>query len=328
MRVQHLLFILSILVTSTEGIENLRGGDRNLQYYGGYYNNDDANGDDASGDDASGDDYAPTNTATTSNTGNLTDTMHQIQGIVINQVQQYKAAATTKGYEFYQTAPSEWTSSQWDFVSALFGGLILTCCFLSVCSAYCCIYRSYDDSEEALTKAQYHRRMLNHRLNRHRARYAEKSYDERDDDTIDDTVYTVESQSTYGQSTYEPETPTSLASSIYISRRELKRREEEKKRREKREQEERRKREEKREEEKRSLWKKRDEKRESLLKKSTSKASPVTRMVKVADAPKPSKTSSRSSTPVRATRSPTPKETKEEADKKAVEEALNYKMHP
>ena len=320
MKLQSILSVLSILVASTQAIDGLRGSteERELQYY-----------DDNSGDDSVDNAYststaavAQTNTATT---GNLTDSMHQIQDIVVNQVQQYKAAAEAKGYEFYTTSPSEWTSSQWDVVTALLGGLILSCCFCSLCCAYCCIYRAYDDDghEMAMTKAQYHKRMLNHRLNRHRARYNEKRYETDDDDTIDDTVYTLESQSTFGQSYYEPETPASYASSVHISRREEKKRADEKKRNEERKKEERRR---ERDEKKEALLKKsRDEKREALLKQSNSIVSPVSRMVKVAD--KPVRT--RSITPVRSTtKKSEPKETKEEADKKAVEDALSYKMHP
>ena len=282
MKIQNVLSVLSVLIVSTQAIEGLRGGDaRFLEDY----NNDDNVDVDSQGDDAYSNSTAVANETQTAAAGNLTDTMHQIQDIVVNQVEQYKSAAATKGYEFYATAPSEWTSAQWDFVTALLGGLILTCCFFSVCCAYCCIYRTHDDeTNEAITKAQYHKRMLNQRLNRHRARYNERRYkrespSDEDDDTIDDTVYTLESQSTYGQSTYapsyyEPDTPTvmSYESSVYINKREQRRREkEEKKKREQQEREARkeaalRKRE--RDEKKEALLKKEnDEKREALLKK-------------------------------------------------------------
>jgi hypothetical protein len=172
--------------------------------------------------------------------------------------------------------------------------------------------------------------MLNQRLNRHRARYNAKRY-ERDDDTIDDntiddTVYTLESQSTYGQSYYEPASPMSYESSVYISRREERKRADEQRRKEERRKE--------RDEKREALLKKsRDEKKESLLKQSSVKAAPVTRTVKIADKPKPKvtipSTRSRSTTPIRSTTNRNaPKESKEEADKKAVEEALSYKMHP
>ena len=337
MRFQSILSVLSALIASAHAVDELRGSakHREMQYYSSYnYNNDDNDTYDAYSDNSTA---TTVQTTTTKTAGNLTDTMHQIQDIVVNQVQQYKAVAQSKGYEFYTTSPSEWTSNQWDFVTALFGGLILACCFFSLCCSYCCIYRPYDDEgQEAMTKAQYHKRMLNQRLNRHRARYNEKRY-ERDDDTIDDntiddTVYTLESQSTYGQSYYEPGSPMSYQSSVYITRREERKRAEEQRKKEANEQRRKEERRRERDEKREALLKKsRDEKKESLLKQSTVKESPVTRMVRVADKPKitvPS-TRSRSTTPVRSTTNRNvPKESKEEADKKAVEEALSYKMHP
>ena len=276
MKIRNILTVLSVLIVSAQAIEGIRGNsERFLEDYN-YDDNIENQGDDSySNSTAVADGTQPA-------TGNLTDTMHQIQDIVVNQVEQYKSAAATKGYEFYATAPSEWTSAQWDFVTALLGGLILACCFCSVCCAYCCIYRSYDDeTNQAITKAQYHKRMLNQRLNRHRARYNEKRYErDDDDDTIDDTVYTLESQSTYGQSTYgarsyyEPDTPTvmSYESSVYVNKREQRRREkEEKRKRELKEREERKEaalRKKERDEKKEALLKKeQDEKKEALQKK-------------------------------------------------------------
>jgi len=321
MKIQNILPIFSLLVASTHAIANLRGGiERELQYYVDDNIYDYSNSTAVVSDDSS----------TAESTNNITDTMHQIQDIVTSQVQSYKVAAKSKGYEFYQTAPSEWTTDQWDFAMALFGGLILSCCFVSVCCAYCCIGGSLDDdADEAVTKAQYHGRMLNQKLDR---------YD--DDDTIDDSIYTADSQSTYEESCYDTDTPKSFDSSVYISRREereceeKKRTEERKKRAEaKRRDDERKRRDEERkkvEEKKRkdgkrkSLFEKNgknDDKRESLLQKSSAM------IVKVED------TSSRPSTSVRTTKSITPpsatlRESKEVAQTKAIEEALSYKIHP
>ena len=96
MRIQILLpVLLSNLIASAQAIGGLKGAAtqnserRSLQYN---WNNDDNSGDD--------------NTATGSSS-NSTSGMHDFQGMVINQVQQYKAAAESKAWEFYQSAPSD-----------------------------------------------------------------------------------------------------------------------------------------------------------------------------------------------------------------------------
>jgi hypothetical protein len=116
-----------------------------------------------------------------------------IQEMVTNQVQNYKAAAESKVWEFYQSSPSEWTESQWDFVLILFGGLLLlSCCCLSACCAYCCIYRGQDDDAlSAKQEDRYIKRMWYNRLRRHRERYRK----EREEVSTD--ADTIESQPTF-----------------------------------------------------------------------------------------------------------------------------------
>eukprot|EP00804_Cyclotella_cryptica_P001079 CCRYP_008376-RA/>CCRYP_008376-RA protein AED:0.19 eAED:0.19 QI:0/-1/0/1/-1/1/1/0/255 len=201
MRIRIILPVLSILIASTQASGGLKGAasqnshPRSLEYN---WNNNDDN-------------YQDYN-LTTGSSSNSTSSMHDIQGMVINQVQQYKAAAESKAWEFYQSAPSDWTENQWDLVWALLGGLLISCCFVSVCCAYCCIYRDHDDSLSVST-TQYKKRMLNHRLNRYRSRYNDRRYDDRDDETV-----TIESQSTY-----EAHSPMSYASTVVVDRRDEKR---------------------------------------------------------------------------------------------------------
>lgn len=345
-------FLSTLMIASAHG---LRGGgsiaaERHLQY------NDD-NLDDGYANDVDDTVYTDDtstsfgSTTATKATTNLTDTMHQISDIVISQAQASLANAQSKGYEFYSTPPSEWTSAQWDYFTAIMGGLVLSCCLCSLCCAYCCIYRSYDDngSDEALTKAAYHRRMLNQRLNRHRARYNKYDDDTVDDATMDESVYTVESGSTYGQSSYYADTtvdsPPSITSSAYVSKREQRRRDEERKRRERLERE-------KRASEKRSaaLKKKLDQKRQALLseereeKKNTlvaellrKKEEDKKKMIKVVDSIEAARTNESQDTPVRSTTgkavlvrklTTAALEEKEKADKETVDKALSYKMHP
>ncbi|KAL7487860.1 hypothetical protein ACHAW6_014055 [Cyclotella cf. meneghiniana] len=197
MRIRILLpVLLSILIASTQASGGLKGAatqnseTRSLQYN---WNNDDSYGDD--------------NTATGSSS-NSTNGVYDFQGMVISQVQQYKAAAESKAWEFYQSAPSDWTANQWDLVLALLGGLLISCCFVSACCAYCCIYRDHDDSLSVST-AQYRKRMLQQRLNRYRSRYSDRRYNDHDDETV-----TIESQSTY-----DAQSPMSYASTVVVERR-------------------------------------------------------------------------------------------------------------
>ena len=336
---------------------HLQYNDDNLDQYNddilddGYANDVDVD-DTVYTDDTPSRSYGSSSTTAATAT-NLTDTMHQISDIVISQVQTSLANAQSKGYEFYSIPPSEWTSAQWDVFMAIMGGLVLACCFCSLCCAYCCIYRSYDDSgsDEALTKAAYHRRMLNQRLNRHRARYNKYDDDTADDATADDTVYTVESGSTYGQSSYRADTtvdsPPSITSSMYFTnRREQQKREEERKRRERLERE-------KRAADKRAaaLKKKVDQKREALLSKEREEKKNALvaellrkkeedkkkKMAKVVDSIEAARTDESENTPVRSTTNKAvlvrklttaALEAKEKADNEAVEKALSYKMHP
>lgn len=313
MRIRIALPVLSIIVASTHAAGGLKGagkessGKRGLQnngnswydYYSSntdYYdanNNDDGNGDAS----LSNTTLTSTGSSTASGKKNFTDSMHEIQGMVINQVQQYKVAAEAKGYEFYQTAPSEWTANQWDFVCALFGGLLVACCLVSLCCAHCCIYRG-DQDDALLNTTEYKKRMLSHKI-LSRSRYNDRRYEQ-----DDETLYTVDSGSTYGQqSTYTtytaPDSPSTCESSVYIPRKS-----------------------------------KRDSKRESLLQKNTSmnsrKLSNV--IVKMGSAPKNTKTSSttptkRPSTP-KICNSPKSADTLNGADDATVDDALNYKMHP
>mmetsp|Transcript_25793 Transcript_25793/g.53456 ORF Transcript_25793/g.53456 Transcript_25793/m.53456 type:complete len:299 (+) Transcript_25793:190-1086(+) len=68
---------------------------------------------------------------------------------IITKAQQYKDVAESKAWEFYETAPAEWTTSQWDLVFALFGSVLLSCCLASMCCAYLCWY---NDQDEELTR--------------------------------------------------------------------------------------------------------------------------------------------------------------------------------
>lgn len=65
----------------------------------------------------------------------------------VSKVNQYKEATAEKAWEFYESPPSEWSSSQWDFVTALLGGLFVTCCLASMACAHCCIYRDDEDNK-------------------------------------------------------------------------------------------------------------------------------------------------------------------------------------
>ena len=123
-------------------------------------------------------------------TSNSTINITHIQKVVSSQVQNYKAAAESKAYEFYQNSPSEWTDGQWEFVMMSFlGMLLLSCCFILTCCAYCCIYRGRDDNDEPPAKdASYLKRMRHNRLKRHLTRYRK----DREDDDVD----TIESQPT------------------------------------------------------------------------------------------------------------------------------------
>lgn len=64
---------------------------------------------------------------------------------IITKAQQYKDVAESKAWEFYETAPAEWTTSQWDLVFALFGSILLSCCLASMCCAYLCWYNDQDE---------------------------------------------------------------------------------------------------------------------------------------------------------------------------------------
>ena len=124
-------------------------------------------------------------------TSNSTINISNIQEVVSSQVQNYKAAAESKAYEFYQNSPSEWTDGQWEFVMMAFlGMLLLSCCFILTCCAYCCIYRSREDHDELLAKdAGYLKRMRHTRLKRHLIRYRK--------DRWNDEVDTIESQPSF-----------------------------------------------------------------------------------------------------------------------------------
>ncbi|KAL7472776.1 hypothetical protein ACHAXS_013138 [Conticribra weissflogii] len=65
--------------------------------------------------------------------------------IIIAKAEQYKNVAESTAWEFYETAPAEWTTSQWDLVFALFGSVLLSCCLASMCCAYFCWYNDHDD---------------------------------------------------------------------------------------------------------------------------------------------------------------------------------------
>ena len=105
----------------------------------------------------------------------------KIQGVVGEQVQNYWAAAESKASEFYQSSPSEWTESQWDFILIFFGSLLgISCCCLSALCAYCCFHRSDDDV--LLAEDQNTKRRWQNRLKRYRSRYREERSD---DDTLD-----------------------------------------------------------------------------------------------------------------------------------------------
>jgi len=126
--------------------------------------------------------------------------------VIANHVHQYKAAAESKAWEFYQSSPSEWTENQWDFVLGVFGGLLLlSCSFVSVCCAYFCVYRDRDDS--SASKDRYKKRIVNHWLRLQRARRHERNHDELDNDSA-----TIESHSTLNS-----QAPTNTASSFELS---------------------------------------------------------------------------------------------------------------
>lgn len=47
--------------------------------------------------------------------------------------------AEDSAWQYYEAPPAEWTAAQWDLVCGLVGGLLVFCCGLSACCAYCCI---------------------------------------------------------------------------------------------------------------------------------------------------------------------------------------------
>lgn len=130
----------------------------------------------------------------------------EYQSIIVNHVQQYKAAAESKAWEFYQSSPSEWTENQWDFVLGVFGGLLLlSCSFVSVCCAYFCVYR--DRGVSSASKDRYKKRIVHHWLRLQRARRHERNYDDLDNDTA-----TIESRSTL-----DSHASTNMASSFELA---------------------------------------------------------------------------------------------------------------
>ena len=116
------------------------------------------------------------------------DRIDMAKRVVGEQIQNYRAAAESKAAEFYQSSPSEWTESQWNFILIFFGSLLgLSCCCLSALCAYCCFHRSDDDI--LLTEDRNTKRMWHNRLKRYRSRYRE----ERSDDDTFDSQHTFDS---------------------------------------------------------------------------------------------------------------------------------------
>jgi hypothetical protein len=151
----------------------------------------------------------PTNSSSISGGGRTVNVTH-IQEMIVNQAQKYKEAAESKAWEFYQSSPSEWTESQWDFVFILFGALLLlSCCCLSAFCTYCCIYRRDDKDGPSANKDEYAKRMWYNRLKKHRSRYRKDRYEEKDADTI-------ESQPTFD--TFDSGASISVASTFEMTR--------------------------------------------------------------------------------------------------------------
>ena len=132
--------------------------------------------------------------------GNATDDSIQydnstIKDSVVSKVQQYKTAAESKAWEFYESPPSEWTEGQWNFFFGIFGSIMLTCCFASMCCAYCCWYQD----DDATVKTFHYRPRYYCRRNK------------RDDD-IDDRYKRYHDESTVAsESVYGPTSPMSIS---------------------------------------------------------------------------------------------------------------------
>eukprot|EP00804_Cyclotella_cryptica_P023837 CCRYP_019477-RA/>CCRYP_019477-RA protein AED:0.26 eAED:0.26 QI:0/-1/0/1/-1/1/1/0/235 len=174
--------ILLVLVASTQVSGALKGATSHVSTRRGL---EEASDDDDSGLDNTWSEAAPASNRTS---------ISEIPSKVVNQVQQYKAAAESKAWEFYKSSPSEWTENQWNFVLGVFGGLLLlSCSFVSVCCAYVCVYLNQDDS--LASKDRYKKRIFHRWLTRRRSRHHDRNYVEPDNDTAtNESLYTIDSQ--------------------------------------------------------------------------------------------------------------------------------------
>lgn len=199
------LSILSILIVSSQATRGLKGLSRILE---DTWNDDNANYTYHFEVESSARSEAePTSSSISSSSMNVT----HIQEMIVNRAQKYKEVVESKAWEFYQSSPSEWTESQWDFVLMLFGGLLLlSCCCLSAACAYCCIYRREDkDGPSSKHEDRYAKLMWYNRLKRHRSRYRKERYKHEDTDTIESqptfdsggSISAVSSFETFGTTT-------------------------------------------------------------------------------------------------------------------------------
>jgi len=102
-----------------------------------FYNFDDGATavDDVYGEDEQGDSQQ--------NNGDYSDTVEA----VVNKVHDWEYQAESTAWEFYQTPPQYWTTSQWNLVFILTLSIFGTCCLCAVCCAYQCV-KDDDDIDE------------------------------------------------------------------------------------------------------------------------------------------------------------------------------------
>ena len=127
------------------------------------------------------------------------DQGNEHRSTIINRVEQYKAAAEAKAWEFFDSAPSEWSSAQWDLIFTLIGLTLVTCCLAVACCVFCCFEHVVDDPMK-----QYRYKERFRRYRSHRDRYDDDHY-KRYADYDDSTTVGSESHC-------DPTSPVSAAS--------------------------------------------------------------------------------------------------------------------